>query len=195
MKTMKTISNKSRLDIYCYRTFLDFKNPEVLDLWKKNRNNTNIVRSITRPFYDLVHSLSVPSGFITKKALEKKQKDPKWVICKDHCYSPQFIYQMLMDNHEEYLNDYDKYHKIFKTACTTIEILSEQNKSLSLLTSNRNGKYKVYVPTDKKYQYLNIELVKRNYGRKWYEKQTDSVDNYIITPKELLEYEKQFLVN
>jgi len=98
-----------------------------------------------------------------------------------------------MDNHEIYVNDYDKYFNIFKTACTTIDILSEQNRSLSLLTSNHKGKYKVYVPTDKKYQYLDIKLVKRNYGRMWYKRPADSVSNYINTPQELLEYEKQFL--
>lgn len=195
MKRIEVITNETRLEVYCYRTYLDFKNLEVLDFWNKNRTNTDAVRSITRPFYDLVHSLSVPSGFITERALEKKKQDPKWILCRDHCYSPQFIYQMLMDNHEIYVNDYDKYFNIFKTACTTIDILSEQNRSLSLLTSNHKGKYKVYVPTDKKYQYLDIKLVKRNYGRMWYKLPTDSVSNYINTPQELLEYEKQFLAN
>jgi hypothetical protein len=195
MKRIEVITNESRLEVYCYRTYLDFKNTEVLDFWEKNRNNTDAVRSITRPFYDLVHSLSVPSGFITEKALEKKRQDPKWILCRDHCYSPQFIYQMLMDNHEIYVNDYDKYFNIFKTACTTIDILSEQNRSLSLLTSNHKGKYKVYVPTDKKYQYLDIKLLNRNYGRMWYKRPADYVSNYINTPQELLEYEKQFLAN
>jgi hypothetical protein len=195
MKRIEVITNETRLEVYCYRTYLDFKNLEVLDFWNKNRTNTDAVRSITRPFYDLVHSLSVPSGFITERALEKKKQDPKWILCRDHCYSPQFIYQMLMDNHEIYVNDYDKYFNIFKTACTTIDILSEQNRSLSLLTSNHRGKYKVYVPTDKKYQYLDIKLVKRNYGRMWYKRPADFVSNYINTPQELLEYEKQFLAN
>lgn len=195
MKRIEVITNETRLEVYCYRTYLDFKNLEVLDFWNKNRTNTDAVRSITRPFYDLVHSLSVPSGFITERALEKKKQDPKWILCRDHCYSPQFIYQMLMDNHEIYVNDYDKYFNIFKTACTTIDILSEQNRSLSLLTSNHKGKYKVYVPTDKKYQYLDIKLVKRNYGRMWYKRPADFVSNYINTPQELLEYEKQFLAN
>jgi hypothetical protein len=194
MKKIEVIVNEGRLDVYCYRTFLDFKNLEILELWKTNRNNTNVVRSITRPFYDLVHSLSIPSGFITKRALEKKRSDPSWSICRDHCYSPQFIYQMLMDNHDNYIDNYDEYYSIFKKACTTIDILSEENRSLSLLTSNKNGKYKVYVPTDKKYEYLNIELVKRNYGKKWYNIPADTVSNYIDTPQELLEYEKRFLV-
>lgn len=194
MKKVEVISNKSRLEVYCYRTYLDFKNKEVLEMWNNNRNDTNVVRSITRPFYDLVHSLSVPSGLITERAVEKKRKDPKWVLCRDHCYSPQFIYQMLMDNHQLYVNDYDKYFNIFRKACTTIDILSEENRSLSLLTSNRNGKYKVYVPTDKKYQYLDIKLVERNYGRMWYNLPTKSASNYIETPQELLDYEKKFLV-
>lgn len=193
MKRIEVVTTESRLEVYCYRTFMDFENLKILDFWQTNRNNTDAVRSVTRPFYDLVHSLSVPSGFITERALEKKRMEPTWVICRDHCYSPQFIYQMLMDNHKLYINDYKKYFEIFKIACTTIDILSEQNKSLSLLTSNRGGKYKVYVPTDKKYQYLDIKLVSRNCGRGWYYKSADPVDNYITTPQEILEYEREFL--
>jgi len=42
---------------------------------------------------------------------------------------------------------------------------------------------------------LDIKLVSRNYGRKWYAKVADPVDNYIATPQELLDYEKEFLAN
>ena len=99
-----------------------------------------------------------------------------------------------MDNADVYLNDYDKFEKLFKVACTTIDITPEENRQLSLLTSNQKGNFKIYVPTDKKYQHLNIELVERNYGRAWYEKPTNPVSNYIQTPQELLDYEKQFII-
>jgi hypothetical protein len=136
----------------------------------------------------------MPSGYITENALLEKRSNPKWTICKDHCYSPQFIARMIMDNPDIYLTDYDKFKEIFLIACTTIDITSDENRRLSLLTSNKAGDFKIYVPTDKKYQHLDIRLLRRNYGRNWYNTPTDYVSNYIETPQEILDYEKQFLV-
>jgi hypothetical protein len=166
-----------------------------LDEWQKNPNCKDTIRGVTRIYYDLVHALSIPSGYITVKALETKRNDPKWPVCKDHCYSPQFIGRMIMDNPEIYLGDYDIFRETFYTSCKTIEITSEENRNLSNLTSNNKGNFKVYIPTDKKYKHLNIKLVERNTGRYWYNQDVNYVDNYIITPNELLEYEKKFLVN
>lgn len=192
--TKKTdVVNTKRLETYCWRSYLDFTNPKVLKMWRTNRKDHDVVRAITRPFYELVHSFSIPSGFITEQALLNKRNDIQTVICKDHCYSPQFVYQMLMDNHEQYADDYDKYREMFKRLCTTIEVLPDENRMLSLLTSNRNGKYTVHVPTDRKYQHLGIQLVKRNRGRGWYKLPIERVSNYIETPAELLEYESHFL--
>lgn len=188
----KTNFNVKRVEKYCKIAFNALK--ANLNEWQQNPNCKDTIRGITRPYYDLVHSLSIPSGFITVSALEKKKQDPSWAICKDHCYSPQFIARMIMDNSNTYLNDYDKFRDIFYKSCRTIEITSEENRSLSLLTSNNGGKFKVYIPTDKKYQYLKIDLVERNIGARWYNKPTTPVSNYIETPTELLEYEKRFLV-
>lgn len=185
-------STELRIKTYCEIAFNALR--ANLDLWKSRPSDKDVLRGVTRPYYDLVHSLSIPSGYITLKALEEKKKDKKWVICKDHCYSPQFIARMIMDNADVYLNDYDKFEKLFRVSCTTIDITPEQNRQLSLLTSNQKGNFKIYVPTDKKYQHLNIELVERNYGRAWYEKPTSPVSNYIETPQELLDYEKQFII-
>lgn len=186
------LTTQHRIEIYCQIAFNCLK--ANLYLWKLYPNDKDVLRGVTRPYYDLVHSLSIPSGFITIKALEEKRNDSKWILCKDHCYSPQFIARMIMDNPEIYLEDYEKFKKLFYIACTTIDITPEENRALSLLTSNRGNGYKIYVPTDKKYQHLNIQLVKRNYGPKWSFKPADSVSNYIQTPQELLDYEKQFLV-
>ena len=180
-----------RIDTYCHIAFNALKSN--LDLWRSKPNDKDVLRGVTRPYYDLVHALSIPSGNITLTALHEKQKDPKWHLCKDHCYSPQFIGRMIMDRAEIYLNDYEQFKKLFYIACTTVDITSEENRQLSLLTSNSKGDFKIYVPTDKKYQHLNIQLVKRNYGKNWYHKPADYVSNYTETPQELLNYEKQFL--
>lgn len=181
-----------RIETYCLIAYNAMRSN--LYLWKSKPNDKDVLRGVTRPYYDLVHSLSIPSGYITVNALQEKQNDSQWILCKDHCYSPQFIGRMIMDHSEIYLEDYEKFRQLFYKSCTTIDITPEENRKLSLLTSNQNGNYKILVPTDKKYQHLNIQLVKRNYGRNWYHKPTDPVSNYIETPEELLHYEKQFLI-
>jgi len=181
-----------RIEDYCIASFNACKSN--LDQWRSDPNNKNVIRVVTRKYYISVHDVSIPSGLITVKALEKKKQNPKWNLCRDHCYSPQFVGRMIMDNPDIYLNNYEKFREIFYTSCTTIDITPEENRELSHLTSNKKGKeFKIFVPTDKKYQHLDIQLIKRNYGRNWYHKPADSISNYIQTPQELLDYEKQFL--
>ncbi len=184
-------STLHRINTYCEIAFNGLK--ANLYMWKSRPDDKDVLRGVVRPYYDLVHSLSIPTGYITTRALGEKRNDKYWVICKDHCYSPQFIGRMIMDNSEIYLEDYEKFKEIFYISCTTIDITPEENRKLSQLTSNRNDGFKIYVPTDKKYQHLNIELVERNYGTAWYNKPANPVSNYIQTPQELLNYEKQFL--
>lgn len=183
---------KYRVETYCRIAFNNLK--ANVHEWFIHRRCKDSVRAITHSFYNTVHSLSVPSGLISIEAVEKKKIDHSWALCKDHCYSPQFIGRMIMDNSDKYLNDYDLYRKLFIMSCTTIIITPEQNRSLSFLTSNRDNDFKIYEHTDKKYQHLNIQLVEKMNGNKWYEKDMKPVSNYIETPKELLEYETQFLV-
>ena len=54
--------------------------------------------------------------------------------------------------------------------------------------------FKIYAHTDKKYQHLNIELLEKVEGLRWYMKDMKPASNYIETPKELIEYETQFLL-
>jgi hypothetical protein len=183
---------KYRVETYCRIAFNGLK--ANVDEWFTNRNCKDTVRAITHSFYNTVHSLSVPSGLISVKAVEKKKQEPEWALCKDHCYSPQFIGRMIMDNSDKYLNDYDLYRELFIMACTTIIVTPEENRSLSFLTSNRDNDFKIYAHTDKKYQHLNIHLLEKTNGSKWYMKDMKPASNYIETPKELIEYETQFLV-
>lgn len=79
--------------------------------------------------------------------------------------------------------------------CHVLQLLLHQNKiEVYLLTCNRDNDFKIYAHTNEKYQHLNIQLVKKMNGTRWYEKNVQPVSNYIETPKELLEYETQFLV-
>ena len=142
---------KYRVETYCRIAFNNLK--ANVHEWFIHRRCKDSVRAITHSFYNTVHSLSVPSGLISIEAVEKKKIDHSWALCKDHCYSPQFIGRMIMDNSDKYLNDYDLYRKLFIMSCTTIIITPEQNRSLSFLTSNRDNDFKIYEHTDKKYQH------------------------------------------
>lgn len=98
-----------------------------------------------------------------------------------------------MDNPDTYLVDYDVFENLFWLSCSTITVTKDENKQLSLLTENNGVDYKVYVPTNLKYQHLGIKLYRKN-GARW----NDAVecdDNVISAPSNLLEYEKQFLHN
>ena len=97
-----------------------------------------------------------------------------------------------MDNPEIYLSDYDIFENLFDLARTTICVTKKQNKQLSLLTDNDGTDYKVYVPTDRKYKHLNIKLYKK-VGSRW-DNAVKCDDDLILAPKDLLNYEANFLV-
>ena len=61
-----------------------------------------------------------------------------------------------------------------------------------MLTENDGTDYKVHVPTNLKYQHLGIKLYQKN-GPRWIDA-VECDDNIIPAPKDLLEYEKKFLV-
>ena len=183
---------KKRVEVYCKIAFNGLKSN--IDEWNSNKDCKDHVRAITHSFYNTVHSLSIPSGLISENAVKKKNEEPEWALTKDHCYSPQFVGRMIMDNADLYFSNYELYRQLFLTACTTIIITPEENRALSFLTSNRNNEFVIKAHTDVKYKRENIKLLKKESGPKWYTKPMDSVDNYIQTPVELLEYETQFLV-
>lgn len=150
-------------------------------------------RPITRIYYINVFDCGMTNftGLVSEKALENKIKGKKVVY--DHCLSPQFIGRMIMDNPEKYLNEYSVFENLFWESCKTIMVTQEENFALASLTENKGNTYKVYVPTNKKYNELGIKLFFRpNKNGRWTE--TVPMDTNIIeTPQDLLEYEKQFL--
>jgi hypothetical protein len=72
-------------------------------------------------------------------------------------------------------------------------VTKKENTSLSLLTVNDGYDYKVHVPTNLKYNHLDIKLYER-VGSFW-KNSIPIKSNIIDVPQELLDYEKRFLVN
>tara|TARA_Y100000287_G_scaffold159704_1_gene138247 strand:- start:209 stop:511 length:303 start_codon:yes stop_codon:yes gene_type:complete len=99
---------------------------------------------------------------------------------------------MIMDNSDIYLSDYDIFENLFHLARTTICVTKDENKQLSLLTENDGINYRVYVPTNLKYQHLGIKLYKK-FGASW--KNAVKYDGNVgdLVPQDLLKYEKKFL--
>jgi hypothetical protein len=173
---------------YCKTSFNSLK--ANLEDWGK----PEFYRPITRVYYINVFDcgLSNFTGLVSENALKNKLNGKKVVY--DHCLSPQFIGRMILDNPDKYLTDYSVFESIFWESCKTIMVTQDENFALAALTENDNNGYKVYISTDKKYNHLGINLYFRpqKHGR-WNEAVLLET-NIIDTPKDLLEYEKKFLV-
>jgi hypothetical protein len=184
MKTNKVIKkHKKNWEAYCETAYNNMKSN--IHNWGK----TDYFRPITRTFYINVFDCAKINhlGLISENALNNPLERTD-----DHCLSPQFIGRMIADNPDIYLEDYEKFKNMFWLGCSTITVTKKENTALSLLTDNNGYDYKVYVPTNLKYNHLDIKLYKR-YGTKW--KDSAPLESNIIdTPIELLDYEKLFLV-
>lgn len=188
-------SSKEKIEVYSKRCFLDFQNDLIYQMWLDNKNNKNWVRSITRPWYDLIHSCSVSSGLITKEAFTLRQ-NKKITPTKDHCYRPQFVYRFLLDNREDFLNE-KLFREYFILCCTTVLVTGSQNDYLSIHgTDNRKSDQglAILVATDIQYKNANINLYQLSDHNNWSRKTITLCDNILVTPKPLLEYEQLFTV-
>ena len=149
--------------------------------------------ALARDFYLGVFDSGNPnsSGLISENAYVNKMNKGK--TTHDHCYSPQFIGRMILDNQDTYLNDYEKFKSTFWYACRTIVVTAKENENLSFLTSNTDEGYTVKVPTNLKYKHLGISLYKREEGKIHWKYARPIDTNVLDVPEELLEYEKKFL--
>jgi len=175
-----------KLEIYCKATFNALKSN--LELW--NPNDPDVVRIITRQYYEGVFSCQYgDTGLISENAMNSPSERTD-----DHCFSPQFVGRFVMDNAEVYLTDYNKFREVFISSCTKIKVTKSENRRLQQLTENKRGEmYKVFVPTDKKYEHLGIKLYKRPENKvRWTDAQP--TDENITFLPQLLDYEKQFIV-
>jgi hypothetical protein len=168
---------------YCQTTF----NSLAANI--ENWGDPDFFRPITRIYYIGVFDCAQVNhlGLISEDAIEYPDQRTH-----DHCLSPQFIGRMIMDNPDKYLEDYDIFENLFWLSCSTITVTKDENKRLSMLTENDGVDYRVHVPTNLKYQHLGIKLYQKN-GPRWIDA-VECDDNIISTPKDLIEYEKKFLV-
>ena len=104
--------------------------------------------------------------------------------------------RMILDNPEKYLCDLETFTKIFTIACSTVEITVKENtRVLRQYTSNKDNEYRVFVPTDQKYERAGIKLCKRpDLGKKLW-KYAQLTEDKLFFPVDLIQYEKQFLVS
>ena len=150
-------------------------------------------RPLTRTFYNFMFGAGTnPTGFISEAALNNKLNKQK--TCQDHYLSPQFMGRMILDNPEKYLCDLETFTKIFTIACSTVEITVKENTIPRQYTSNKNNEYRVFVPTDQKYERAGIKLCKRPEGKKLW-KYAQLTEDKLFFPVDLIQYEKQFLVS
>ena len=153
--------------------------------------NPDWTRPLTRVFYALCFDAGkISTGLISEKALNNKLNGKK--TTHDHYLSPQFMGRMILDNQEKYLSDYETYKKIFYLACSTVEVTVEENSNLRQFTSNTDNDYKVFVPTDEKYESAGIRLYKRPEGKKFWKFAVPTKEK-LYFPDDLIVYEKQFL--
>lgn len=181
-----TNTKQRKLNIYCKATFKALKSN--LEDW--DANDPDVVRIITRQYYEGVFSCNYgDTGLISEDALNNSSERTD-----DHCFSPQFVGRFIMDNADVYLTDYDKFKEVFIASCTKIKVTKSENRKLQQLTENKRGKqYKVFVPTDKKYDHLGIRLYKRPENKtRWSDAQL--TNEKITFLPDLLEYEKKFIV-
>jgi len=158
----------------------------VLHHW--NGADSRTQRYMTRLLYDAVFCSGQPNktGYISSAALVNKRKKKR--VTLDHFLSPQFIARMIYDNPDRWLTDLEEFKKLFYKCCATIEVVPQENIALSKLTENKDGEFKILVPTHKKYEYLNIRLLHKDKGVV-----TDIFKD--LVPEELITYEENYLVS
>jgi hypothetical protein len=172
-----------------------------LENWQVNPNCFNMGRSITHSSYDSVHSNSIFTGYISEEAVKKKREDSKYSLTKEHCFTPQFMIKMVLDNHEKYLADPNKFFELYYECCQTREVTNEENIKLSqcvktgkVVNGKKYNNVQILTPLSQRYNYCGIKILKRENGRGWYNKDMIEVDATLKTPEGYDEYESQFLV-
>ena len=176
---------KHNAHVYCKLSYNNLK--ANMQHW----GDPDWTRPLTRIFYNAMFECGkISTGLISEKALHNKLIKEK--TTHDHYLSPQFMGRMILDNQEKYLSDYETYKEIFYLACSTVEVTVEENSDLRQFTSNTDNDYKVFVPTDEKYERAGIKLYKRPEGKKFW-KFAIPTEEKLYFPDDLISYEKQFL--
>lgn len=189
-QTNLTKKKRKNWEEYCAISYREMKS--IVDLWEDPNFDS---RPLTRSYYIKVFDCAQVNftGLASENAIKNKINRKKVVY--DHCLSPQFVARMILDNPDIYLKDYESFKQIFWESCKTIMVTQDENFMLSYLTENDGHSYKIKVPTHLKYNHLGIKLYFRpTLKGKWKDNTVPLETNIIEVPKNLIEYEKYFLI-
>ena len=167
-----------------------------IEAWKNG--NKDFIRCISRIYYINVFDTGVfnYTGLVSEQALSFPKESTY-----DHCFRPQLIGRMIMDNPEKYLSDYETFEKLFFLSCMVVKVTKDENRLLSLQTDNRSKEYKILTPTNRLYETVGIELYK-DIGKNHYlhvgfdislNCSEEDMEEYQELFNDLLEYEKKFM--
>jgi len=166
-----------------------------VEAWKNG--NRDFIRCISRIYYINVFDCGNfnNTGLVSSEALEWPEE-----ATYDHCFRPQLIGRMIMDNPEKYLSDYETFEKLFFLSCMVVKVTKDENRLLSLQTDNRSNEYKILTPTNLLYETVGIELYKKVEGKYHHvgfdiplNCSEEDLEKYQELFDDLLEYEKKFM--
>lgn len=165
----------------------------------KGTTHAGVRTLITRDYYhgqfDGIGESLIPQNKISQKALRLWRNGGK--LTKDHAFTPQLFGRLVMDNPDIYLVDTEEsrllFNKLFLISATIIFVTSEENTILRCQTHNNGDSFKLEVPTHLKYKTAGIKLLEKRDNETW--KNAKPISNILTVPKELTEYEKQYLTN
>jgi len=185
--------SRKKIEIYAKRCYQVTMGDDTIKWWNDEKSDKDVARAITRPYYDLVHSCSIPTGLITEKAFMNRKNDANYICTKDHIFRPQFICRYMLDNYEKF-KDFSVFRQWVIMSCSTTLVTKEENADLRISgTRNKGEDYVLLSSTDQQYSKIDLKLFSHSYHRSWDDRTIVEASNLISPPKELLEYEVPFL--
>ena len=149
---------------------------------RANRDNWTMPEfqsTIGQVFYSLVSSIKNHTNIMSKNVFNSDDDKND----HDHCFSPYFIIRYIMNNADEYLEDFEAFSNIIDLTTKTIEVTKEENKALRKQTKNVGGNVYLKQSLLDKYKDANIQLIGPH----------GEIDFPFTLPESLLEYEKRHI--
>lgn len=188
-------SSRKKIEIYAKRCYQVTMSNDTIKWWNDEKSDKDVARAITRPFYDLIHSCSIPTGLITENAFMGRMNDPKYICTKDHIFRPQFVCRYILDNHKMF-KDFAVFREWVIMCCSTTLVTKEENADLRISgTNNRGEDYVLLSSTDNQYNKIDLKLFSHSNHRSWRDRTIQESSNLISPPQKFLDYEVPFLDN
>lgn len=165
----------------------------------KGTTHAGVRTLITRDYYhgqfDATGESLIPQNIISQNGLRLWRNGGK--LTKDHAFTPQLFGRLVMDNPDIYLADTEesrlRFNKLFLISATVIFVTSEENTILRGQTHNNGDTFQLETHTHLKYKAAGIKLLEKLDNETW--KNAKPISNILTVPKELTEYEKQYLTS